>query len=787
MRNPNEADVGSTEKMTTKEGTSWMNPGKFPPFTPGTKSEKSADNIDDAPVSKEAQIEAIKSANQNAENTLVAEYVQSSLFDKLGKKNLDITAIVPVQEQLCSIPEQSRELFLSVVNTFDRDDNWKPHFQAVLNNFTNGKFDDLIQSISSSGLEELDLAAFDRIITHKGNYLNITTADELNNIEGIIDSRIDEAAQNGDDEQWKNFTLLKKYNLSLDEAKILTQKYSYKIEDVETDRYASTKSFLTELKSIVSAETPEEFGRLLDAADDIPMQNYPDFQIEAQKMYTEAFNRELFNPKGSEYYLEDGVRIIDAGTDFKMLVRSEGAFSGKKQDGNYAANWNRPLRINTSFSTSPISSNHLLYYGMTQYSEEEPSVTYGFADLDDNAVIENALGDDATVHRRKYTLDTSSYKDFQNISPTTFDGCGQRFMSIDDIMDDSSRGIHAETVLSRFYLDEEGNEHRRQPSYIVYVKTGEDYHEDPMYEESKKTARDFDIPVVMIDMRKVLNENRQKVEQRKAELEQDWSIDGVVDVVQTWANNSLLQLRSGASELVDEFFPEEIDGENVMANFILTQMEKAPDSQRQQLYDKLMVLNAKKNIVPETFMVRLQRSHPDLSAKLDEYAKELFGVTVGDQSTDSIWHSYSRIDECYDICEECGISTANDELLKRPPSDLRKTIELCTEIGIAPSEELALLNSYDLKETIDLCQANDIQPDTDLLLQKPHILRQKIMACKNGGIQLSADILKKTEEEIDAIAKENKAAQPTNNADSFDGFDDFPSDDWGNNSWDDWV
>lgn len=789
MNNPNtisHEDMNTSEDFPV-EGTSWANPGKFPAFMSGINNAEAETGVDSSST-KEANLEMIRSANQDVENTLLPEYVESSLFDKLDTKNLDITAIRPVQEQLCSIPKQSQELFLSMIDGFDRNDNWKPYFTAVLNNFTNGKFAALVESASNA--KEVNLSALSRVMAHKDNYLGITDISELQNIDSIIDNKIAASAEQGDLKGWQNFSLLKKFNLSLDESKILVQKYAYRVEDVKAQEYGDMKNFLSNLKQIVSAENPEDFRGLLAAAPNLSTQDYSDFQIEAQRMYAESFNQDLFNVADKEFVEEDGVRIVSAGTDFKMVVRSDGAFSERPRqagDDNYSRNWNRPSMANTSFSTSLIANNHLLYYGLSEPSENSPTITYGFSDLDDDAIVENAMGDDATIHRRKRTLDTSSYDDFRDISPTTFDGCGQRFMAFDDIMDDSSRAIHTETVMSRFYKDENGKERRRQPSYAIYVKTSDDYREDAQYEETKKAARDFNIPVVVIDMEQVLAHERAKVDSMREELRQNWALDEAVAIVQSYSNNAIKQLRSGPSELVSRYFPDEINKKNVMEDFITEQFANAPSTERQTLFDKLMVLNAKKGIVSDTFMAKLEHANPDITANLEKYGNEIYGITINDQSK-NVSYGFRRAKDCIAICEENGLGLTDELLTKRGPNELKKAIEVCKSVGVIPSEELVLIQPYELERVASLCQENEIKPTPGLLMQQSFKLERKIIKCRNGGLPIEASILEKPDEEIDEIVSATMAEnKPDTNTNEKNGFEDFSVDGWDDSSWDDWV
>ncbi len=654
-------------------------------------------------------IDRIRELNRDVDGTLIEEYANSEIFGMLGEKNIDITSIKPVQEQLLKIPEESRQLFADVVNSYSSSENWRPYFMATLTSFGNENFSDLIHSVSTSE-HPIAIEAFSKIIMHKDNYLGLSSVEDLEKIDSIIDEKINEARENNDTKSFENYSLLKKYNLSLDEAKILVQKYGYKVENVPTEKYTDTKNFLVGLKQLVTTNTINDFESTLEKSPDTTLSRYPDFQIGAQRLYSDSYKQELFSADGKKAILEDGVKIIDAGTDFKMIVRSNGAFSDRGQDKsiNYAEQWNRPSRATLSFSTSLISADHLFYYGISEASAENPTITYGFSNIDDDAVVENSLGDDATIHRRKRTLDVSSYNDYRGVSPTTYDGCGQRFMSFDDMIDDSSSALHTETVMSRFYIDENDQEKRRQPDYVVYIKTSEKYHDDPRYEQSKRAAADFGIPIVLVDAEKTLSEKNRHIGEKVQDLQQEWGVDKVMQIMQEYSNNALRQTTDDIGELVDKYFPTNQDGTNVLESFIEQQFSIASEEDEQKLFDGLMVLNAKKKVLSSDFMVNLVRKNPNLQDKISLYEQELIGVTVRPQNGEG-FDDYLQRKACYEICDENGL-TPVESLLRNRSAELQKRVDICKQYGVRISEETLGIISYNLEESAQICQEYDIEP-----------------------------------------------------------------------------
>lgn len=89
MNSPNVISHESTntsEDLPT-EGTSWANPGKFPAFMSGLKNAEAVTGVESSNT-KKASLETLHSINQDLEKTLLPEYVESNLFDRLATKIL---------------------------------------------------------------------------------------------------------------------------------------------------------------------------------------------------------------------------------------------------------------------------------------------------------------------------------------------------------------------------------------------------------------------------------------------------------------------------------------------------------------------------------------------------------------------------------------------------------------------------------------------------------------------------------------------------------------------------
>ena len=351
---------------------------------------------------------------------------------------------------------------------------------------------------------------------------------------------------------------------------------------------------------------------------------YPDFQTMCQNLYEEEFNSVLFDPSDKNYEVYNGCRIIDAGTDFNMIIRANGALSSTESlvPRDY---WNNNIRNSLSFSTSLLSNDFL---NNVSFMKDYDHIV-GFSHIPKNCMIQCCMGDNATLLNRVKTLDDRSFKDEKRINANTGDSCGQQFRPLPEMIKHNA-GIFPEVTLERFSYDGD-REERIQPSYVVYFKKNEEYRNSEDFKMALNAAKSFDIPVVVIDIKKVIQKSKEEIEDL---VNEDLSIDNLISIIRIYAN--LVNSFSGENTkyIISEFLnikdPKALI-RNLIENYLLL-LEQSPHDQKfyQELFDKLILLNDEKNCIEVGTLLKLKNKY-NLTADFEKYGEIIYGITYKEQ------------------------------------------------------------------------------------------------------------------------------------------------------------
>lgn len=630
-------------------------------------------------------------------NTINLEFINSIFFKALNVEMLlYITTISNTQNALLKLSEKKANIFLSMINKYSKNYYWPPYFAALLKNFNNPEFELLINSIDLNSISENEFKRLSCILTSKKNYLNISSINQVRDYDEILDNKIQESLNNDDIVSYKNYIFLQKFSLSLSEVKLLCQKYCN-----DLDKLSINNSFIETLKiikKIVLENDINNINKLIENLNNIVLE-YPNYQTLSQNIFEEEYNQKLFDATKVKGQIIDGVNVIDAGTEFYMICRADGAFTYRDDDYNLYEKWNYPRRKTYSFSCSHISNSRILMYAL---EAKQDFVTYGFSNLPKNSIVENALGDNATMTTREKTIDPRSYHDGRKINPTNNqDSCGQKFMTFDNMINYSSRSVYTEITLERFYKDSNGNEKRLNPSYIIYTKTSTDYCNDELYKKSLETAKEFNVPLVIIDLEKVLKSERSKLD---ILIKNFKTIDDIKNIIQIYSNNCVDHSKFSRKEvcnLFDSYFPEQINEKNCMQNIIekllkKTEIKNYPHSFYQEFFDFLIVLNIRKRIISPAYFIILKEKYK-LTENYENYYSDLYGITFHeylDVEKKSIFSDYKTWEYIYNILKEHNIDFTENIYYKNPDTIKRRLetfikyeIDINLEVLIAEDEK----------------------------------------------------------------------------------------------------
>lgn len=663
------------------------------------------DNDEDILQSENKEkIELIKrllEVNKNLFKTLYKDFYESEWFILFDFEMLTyITTIENTQKSLLKFNEKEKQLFLKLINEFSREYYYPPYFAALLNSIDKKEFSEFIDSLPDiNTLSEEELRSISLLITSKKNYLNIKDYNSFKNLD--FDFLINISKINLD--EYKNIKLINSINISLEEARIICSKYCYDIETIECEEMKDIVILLKTIKKVVLAESISEVDELLNIT--YKKMEYPNLQTLIQNMYVKLYNKELYDTKDKEYQEIDGVKVFDAGLDFKMIVRSEGAFSQKR------SNWNDNVRDNYSFSNSFISNNRLTYYGL----QSSGLLTFGFNNLRDNSIVENSLGDNATIHRRRYTLDPRSYDDFKTPNKVTGDGCGQFFSTIDSINNLATRRVHTEITLERFYKNENGNEVRVQPSYIVYYIYNENFQNDELFTNSINTAKEFNIPLVTVDVKKVLLNETDKVKKKYEECFTNPTIENIEELFFLYSNNYVDKdhVCDAAKEIYEEIFkPGAMD--QMITNLLsrCDSLNKTPEFY-QNLFKKLMIINEPKKQISMELLYKMYKKY-NLVADTLKLTQTLEGIIPTGKYQVSEFYDFDTIITIEEIFNKYNIKIS-DLIFKLRKYKVQDTIKYLEKYNIPINEETITIDGPQIDRNISICQTYGIEWDMDIV------------------------------------------------------------------------
>ena len=629
-------------------------------------------------LDKQLILKKIYENNKNVLKTINIDFIKSDYFEKLDFNLLQATVSLEenVQAAFLNITGNKRELFYQIINRFSKQYYQFSFVSALLINFNNGKFDTLLNNIDVNSLTDEDYINLCNILTAKENVLNFQSIDEIRNIDNILYDKIENSKINNSIDEYKNYMLLSKINLSLPEIKLICQKYCYDLNHFHIDNPLIND--LKKLKEIVLTNSFNEVDALISNLS-IKKISYPNFQTMCQNLYEDEFNSVLFDPSKKEYEVYDGCKIVDAGIKFNMMIRANGALSSSNslRPNDY---WNNNIRDSLSFSNSLLSNNYLENVSFV----DDNTYLIGFSYIPKNCMVQCCMGDDATIYKRGKSLDVRAFDDENEIHPNTGDSCGQQFRPLPEMIKHGA-AEYQEVTLERFFYDGD-TEVRLQPSYVLFFKKSEDYKDSKDFKIALDAAKDFNIPIVVIDLKKVIQNEKKEIEEL---LFKELSIDNIINAIIRYSNLinsfSTKSTKHILSELINIEDPK-ISINNMIRNYLMF-LEKTTQDKNfyQKLFDELMILNDEKKCIELGILIKLKNKY-NLVADFDKYNDIVYGITYKPHNNKiNSQYEYEDLEKTYDYITSKGLKLT-DEVYSN--SNIKNVVRTCKLYDIPLTQDI---------------------------------------------------------------------------------------------------
>lgn len=243
------------------------------------------------------------------------------------------------------------------------------------------------------------------------------------------------------------------------------------------------------------------------------------------KMILNSYNKRLFDvyKEKKVIRIDEGVVLFDAGYDFDMIITSLKGDGALYDDFvNMSSKWNTAsMSGKQGLCTSHISSQNLGVIDLT-------APILGFSDIPSGSLY--SMGPNDIFSKTAY----------YNLKNNGLGNSNRKFIPGSKMSDETRYGYN-EILLDRFLLNDEYNEIKLQPSYVVYYKFDNDFssRNDEVYRRSLKVANDFGIPIVVVDVLKIKKHEQEELEEMEEKLFSNDIVDQTLfkEIVTRYMNN----------------------------------------------------------------------------------------------------------------------------------------------------------------------------------------------------------------------------------------------------------
>ena len=364
------------------------------------------------------------------------------------------------------------------------EDTYRMILDKMLTNISTDRFNNIISDIDKiSDLTDVDIKTFQQIILNN-NIFEINTINELRDYDHVKIQKCDEWIHSDNIEEKRLAVFEKIFGQDSAFLNKLQMRFS-NIEEIENTNISQYIKCIREILQIDNLKLLEDFYNTCSQNLKI---NDVLIEQEIEKEYGKLFNDGLLRIEQCE---ELGDNFYEAGTDFKMIVHRR-----DKGCDNYFTHWNQEKSLsyrNDYFCASYIRSDMIATFG------EDRGILYGFNELDSKTIC-GCCAEDCGTGFAMESLTTPN--DLINSVKLHEKG--------------KDENCYNEINYKRF-----SNNQRQQPNYIVVFRINGEINKQSLNEAQKAQEQwDNKLPIIVVDVNKCIEAERQKVEKMRKEYEQ---------------------------------------------------------------------------------------------------------------------------------------------------------------------------------------------------------------------------------------------------------------------------
>ena len=433
----------------------------------------------------------------------------------------------------------------------EEQDTWTIYADEILDNILDKQYKELIYEISKEKrLVQEDYEKL-RLILQNKNIYNIKNMRQVRMFDKIMKEKM-ESIMNDENKSLKlkkDALIQKIFGHDLSYAEKIISKYG---EDVNSINDEDIKSYIKALNLIMKVTDAVKLKEIFSICNEIKTDKGT-IELKIKDEYRKMLNDDLYFPKKEDLVDEN---VYEAGVNFKIIMTSVGAYSRETMNGNYKDDWNRPTIQSQHMCTSYIRNDMI---GMAPVHD----ICYGFNNMQENSLM---LAGNTDIVSYTNTLVSKSRR-------------GERYYAPDNLVNNTKR--YNELCYRRIQKGK-----KKQPDYIiVFRKDGTIKN----MENAKKASRDFEnLPIVIIDIDKCLENEKKQVEQMCKEYKENPNSYLFKQIKQKIRNNRVTNPNFGHEfdQIIrnsNVYSKNDISSKNEKENKYLTNIRKSKESRMQNL------------------------------------------------------------------------------------------------------------------------------------------------------------------------------------------------------------
>lgn len=430
--------------------------------------------------------------NNDIIHTIEWEFLTDKYVNTLGLEKINVIGSFPhLISHIINFNDHQYEIFYKSINYYTskhNDFDWNNTAQQILaeiyfGNIDNEDWTHYVTNINTVNMENL------LYILLNGDVIGIKSQEDINNYHRFIFEKSAKQIKDKDLDQKRDAIFLKGFGLT-DNSNMLRafreqrkngiRKIYYLYgEDIHLIENEELKGLFNFIKKVIECESPEELEEIYNNIVPTKLDTYK-LESLLKSEYLKLYNKLLLNPKTLQQN-EEG--LYDAGVDFNIITTSVGAYHSIRPE-NYKTDWNRPSLASPHFCASYIRNDML-------GTAPVHNVLYGFSSMGANSLALSGAGD-------IYSHGTSLVSKSEN---------SEKYYGPEKQLYKSAQHNKFKYNEMDFKRIQDGV--KKSPDYIlVFRKDGI----IDNIEEAKKASADWDnLPIVVIDVNKVLDSEKEKL------------------------------------------------------------------------------------------------------------------------------------------------------------------------------------------------------------------------------------------------------------------------------------